>query len=371
MINGINLFDLNSDRLGCYYIDNQKYFSRLETARIHHDTGKFPTWWFHDDAFSSVDWTVEPSQSLEQLYRQRAEQLRDNYDYLILCFSGGADSQNVLDTFLTNGIFLDEIMIYHNLSKEQGYSFDQLNDMNAEVVKTAIPVAQEFVKASPKTQLRSIDFSDLQYQYFLSEQNIEKFIWSVNSLLSPNTGILAHKWTLSSDYIDLISQGKRVCFITGHEKPRVEFDDSRYSVKFYNLLDSVSFVGSSAPNEPFYWTPDFPKLIVKQAHVLKHHVESESIPHSSLKNCSSRQNSVFNVLYPAWDHKTFQRPKGRPAYSSRDRWFFSLPDSDPAKANWVRAVKTYWDQLPEYWKNDPKDLDQGTKLSVSTQYFLD
>lgn len=370
MINGLDLFDLNSDRLGCYYIDNQKYFSRLETAKIHHETGKFPTWWFHDDAFSSVDWTVEPSESLEQLYRQRAEQLRDQYDYLILCFSGGADSQNVLNTFMTNNIFLDEIMIYHNLSKEQNCSFDQLNDMNAEVVKTAIPAAQEFVKTNPRTQLRTIDFSDLQYQYFLSEQNTEKFIWSVNSLLSPNTGILAHKWTLSQDYVDLINQGKRVCFITGHEKPRMDFDDGRYSVKFYNLLDNVAFVGSGAPNELFYWTPDYAKLMVKQAHVLKQHVELHNIPHKNLNKVDSRQNSVFSVLYPNWSQDTFQRPKGRLTYSNRDRWFFSLPDSDPAKTNWLRAVNTYWNQLPEYWKNDPRDIDKTTKLSFGKQYFL-
>ena len=36
----INNIDLNSDRLGCYRINDQKYFSRLQTAKIHQETGQ-------------------------------------------------------------------------------------------------------------------------------------------------------------------------------------------------------------------------------------------------------------------------------------------------------------------------------------------
>ena len=363
----INNIDLNSDRLGCYRINDQKYFSRLQTAKIHQETGQFPHWWFHDEVYSSMDWTVEPSESLSQLYKQRAQQLRDTYDYLILCFSGGADSYNILNTFSINNIFVDEIMIYHNLSKEQDYQFDQLNNMNAEVVKTARPFAQEFMKNNPKTLYREIDFSDLQYQFFLSDKNTEQFIWSINSLLAPNTGILAHKLTLSPDYPRLIDQGKKICFITGTDKPKIRRIDNRYVLNFLNLIDNVSFVGTTAPYEFFYWTPDLPEIVVKQAHIAKQLVESDIV---SLDNLLSRNSPFIKHLYANWPEDTWQRSKGRLTYSCRDRWFFALPDNDPAKLNWTRAVNTYWNELPDFWKNDSNDIDLTTKFVYGKNYFL-
>ena len=59
---------------------------------------------FHDEIYSKIDWKIEPSIDLETLYFLRAKQLRDTYDYLILQYSGGADSHQVLFTFLKNNI---------------------------------------------------------------------------------------------------------------------------------------------------------------------------------------------------------------------------------------------------------------------------
>src|SRR5262245_7733265 len=61
------------------------------------------------------DCTVEPEPSLADLYRARALRLRDQYDYLILMYSGGADATQVLMTFLNNGIHLDEVCTFYPL----------------------------------------------------------------------------------------------------------------------------------------------------------------------------------------------------------------------------------------------------------------
>ena len=68
---------------------------------------------FNETVFKLIDWTVEPSQSLKELYVERCQQLRDKYDYLILSYSGGADSHEILYTFLENNIFIDEIQVVH------------------------------------------------------------------------------------------------------------------------------------------------------------------------------------------------------------------------------------------------------------------
>ena len=44
------------------------------------------SWHYNDTFFSSFDWTKEPKESLSSLYIKKAEQLRNDYDYLILMY---------------------------------------------------------------------------------------------------------------------------------------------------------------------------------------------------------------------------------------------------------------------------------------------
>jgi hypothetical protein len=74
------------------------------------------SWHFHDDLFSAIDVSSLGKLSLKELYRQRALQLRDEYDYLILNYSGGSDSGYILKTFVENGIKLDQVRVKHPFS---------------------------------------------------------------------------------------------------------------------------------------------------------------------------------------------------------------------------------------------------------------
>ena len=64
-------------------------------------------WNYHEDVFSRALWTHEPPDDIEELYRQRALQLREQYDHLVLFYSGGADSTTILQAFIKNNIKLD------------------------------------------------------------------------------------------------------------------------------------------------------------------------------------------------------------------------------------------------------------------------
>ena len=59
----------------------------------------------------ALDWTQPSRIPLTTLYKIRAQQLRDKYDYLMLMFSGGADSTTVLHSFVLNNIHLDEVVV--------------------------------------------------------------------------------------------------------------------------------------------------------------------------------------------------------------------------------------------------------------------
>lgn len=70
---------------------------------------------FKDREFEKFDWKTEPSEHINELYRQRAQELRDQYDHIILAYSGGQDSHQVFNAFHQNGIHLDEIHTFYPL----------------------------------------------------------------------------------------------------------------------------------------------------------------------------------------------------------------------------------------------------------------
>ena len=43
------------------------------------------------------------------MLRERAQSIRDRYKRVNIMLSGGRDSTKVVDTFVSNGIFIDEI----------------------------------------------------------------------------------------------------------------------------------------------------------------------------------------------------------------------------------------------------------------------
>ena len=77
---------------------NNKFDALLEATRLKANV----TFHYYDNIFESVNKSLLGKQDLNNLYRLRAQQLRDEYDYLILYFSGGSDSYNILKTFTTD-----------------------------------------------------------------------------------------------------------------------------------------------------------------------------------------------------------------------------------------------------------------------------
>ena len=111
----VDLFNAKSDKFGYYRVGSDKFYSKLLAikAQTLSQNKEFVHWHFHDDAFASKNWAVEPDISLTTLYKWRAEQLRQKYDYIVLFYSGGADSNNILDTFVNNNIPMQKCSEWH------------------------------------------------------------------------------------------------------------------------------------------------------------------------------------------------------------------------------------------------------------------
>jgi len=131
---------VSTDQWGLYHVGDRAFASKLEAIQYQRQCGAPLHWRYQEDQFAQHDWTQEPQETLWDLYTERAHQLRNQYRYIILLYSGGADSENVLQAFERNGIMVDEIRI--------GYAGDWNNPnslqtfANLELHHVAIPRAQ-------------------------------------------------------------------------------------------------------------------------------------------------------------------------------------------------------------------------------------
>ena len=373
------------DKHGVYRIGDLKFYSKLEAMEMHAKTGIHPHWDFNEAVFSSYDWTVEPTKNILELYRERAQQLRDQYDYIILMFSGGADSRTVLESFVSNNIKLDEFTSWTTY-KATG---DKNDYFNSEMFRVSYPEAQKCRDKYPWLKHRVIDLSDLVIDYF-TENTGTDWIYSMNMMHNANGPSRESLPLKIKEWADMINQGKKLCILWGKDKPRIVHVNNKFAFRFIDIIDECATVKSMSGNQPytdefFYWTPDKPELLIKQAHLIKNYLNQpnlESLPFVSLtksdlaykeiqgKKYWLNNHGVHSIIYPNWDISTYSSGKiVSVIFSDRDHWFFNSNNS--IVNNWRNGVNELWKLLPDYWKNDSTDLSKGIKACWSKDYFLE
>jgi hypothetical protein len=259
---------------GYYEYDGRSYFDKLEVLDValsKRDYNPNIVFNFNDHIYSNIDWETEPSLTLDELYKMRAQQLRDEYDYLILMYTGGSDSRQVLHSFLDNGIFLDEVQSIHpqkitssmKVSPDRKHPYAFMFEFNL----TTMPGLEDLHKKSPKTKIQILDMSDdlLRYhkdeKYFVDRAHQSQF--GVYHMIKTNVGL---------EYNRKNSERKgKVGVIYGVDKPRVIMRND----KLFCYFVDVGRAGAQ-PQRPqndinynsilFFTTPDLPPLIVKQCH---------------------------------------------------------------------------------------------------------
>jgi len=96
---------LSNGDFGIWDVNGVPFYDKREALIYASQKGCPPiSYKYYDNVFDSFDRKLLGTKNLDQLYRERALMLREEYDYLILCFSGGIDSYNILQVFLENNI---------------------------------------------------------------------------------------------------------------------------------------------------------------------------------------------------------------------------------------------------------------------------
>lgn len=267
---------LHDERFGYYTVDNQQYDNKWD-AMIHATSlNTTYTWDLAPEIFSRINWSEPITTSLDELYRMRLQQLREKYDYLILFFSGGKDSLNILMTSINNNIFIDEIVVYYPFAMEKYFNNKEIDSDNlySEIEYAAKPILKMLEnRIDKRTKIRFQDIGETTAKFHDKADWFDE-IKPANTLqmVSPSYG-----GACDIDLIKLAFQCKMVGVITGADKPTIReinggfyfvFVDASFNViprpsskEMKNQYDFIHY-------EAFYQTPEFPQLVVKQAQVV-------------------------------------------------------------------------------------------------------
>jgi hypothetical protein len=247
-----------------YDLDNNIFYNRVDAKKY----GRKVKFYFHDKEFESFDWKIEPTESLAELYKQRAQQIRDKYDYVVLCYSGGVDSTNILETFYNNNIHIDEIFILTSFSQDE-YKGDDTNN-NAVFYNNTFPVLNDL--HLPNTKITVYD-----YTKHLDKPEDLRIIQKYGSDYYKHIGVrtsLIHLFWYDMDKI--INSKKRTVYIIGKEKPYLYREHLDGVLRFYTRFTDVwvmnrgsRYFMDNGDRVNFYTHPDAVKIVAKQLHTLK------------------------------------------------------------------------------------------------------
>jgi len=401
---------MNKDQFGYYQVHRHKTYSKIEALEIAHLLVKPVEWIFNDDTFGKHPWHIDTKQDIKQLYKMRAEQLREKYDYIVIWYSGGADSFTVLNTFKENKIHVDEIAHFHSYDGDKTWD----SYLNKEIESVAIPQTQEFLKTMPHTKQRVIDLTSIIKSMFAEDNNRLDFIYKFNHSFGLHHLARSYLREKIDDWKKIIDSGKKLCFVYGCDKIPVEFDlkNNKYFLQFRDIIDGcisprTQTLGRLEEyDELFYWSPDALDLMTRQAHITVNYLrnppeedldstyltQDSSVclrtfynSYVSVNNYKSRMLTMVNnlkyyltteglhrLIYPDFKEDTFTLGKGFGyIINPRDGWWFNGSKGDD-QTMFISAIKSLRTKFTRWGFNFvdsyPLDLQHFTHINIDNMY---
>ena len=362
---------------GLYHVGDRIFNSKLQ-ALLHADSiAQSPRWDFHDTWFSKFDWTQEPSESLDYLYAQRCRQIRDKYDYLIMHYSGGSDSHNMLTVFYENHVHIDEILVAFPIKYFETQTVASLSrsarDSQNEWFHVVKPDLAWIAKNLPQTKITIYDYTDDMLEFNVDQD----WIMHAGEHINPNITNRIHRYDQVNNRN--IYDRFRVGHLYGIDKPLVFHHEGQWYLSF---LDSMLAIACSQKPvydkhthinvEYFYWSPDLPALLIKQAHMMKHYYDAHpdqkylaSFKKKTLKEKELERDLARTVVYPRWRREVFQTYKASSMFfKDFDLWFFDHA-KESSQARWYEGLNFMLDNLDKKWVNYNK---QGVPSGLAGFY---
>ena len=408
---------MNKDHFGYYLVGNHKTYSKIDALELANSLNVEIKWIFNDDVFSTHPWHIDTQEDIKKLYKKRAEQIRNKYDYIVIWYSGGADSFTVTNTFRENNIHVDEIAQFHSYEGEKTWD----TCLNKEVKDVAVPQSQEFLNVMPHTKHRTVDLTSVIKSVFNEENNRLDFVYKFNHSWGPH--VLARNYVREkvADWRNIIASGKKLCFVWAGEKPPVRYDmiNDKYFLEFKDMIDSSSLgprtqiLGREEEHdELFYWSPDAMDVMARQAHIIVNYMRNppkedldsiyltkdpfipamsfngEYIPSSTKRTATKINNELYyltgaglhRLIYPNWKEDTFTLGKNiGTVFSIKDRWWFNDHRNNDQNM-YISAIESLYKKFTRWGFNSYETSKRNTSIDFrlinidsyySKKYYLE
>jgi len=373
----------NNPKLGYYTVGQTRHYIKPRALIDATKTNQFPEWNFNRDVFDTYAWHQEPDLDLRALYRMRAQQLREKYDYIRLEVSGGGDSSTAAYSFIMNGIHLDEVVFRYPKTGEKNVTDDPFNTKPENTLSewryAAQPLLKWIADHAPQTKITIHDYSE----DMLASGHEEDWIFRTKDYFQPG-----HAFKHTVDAVDshkhTLDQGIKVCMLWGVDKPKVCIKDKKWYLYFMDVQanNANPEVGQwdNITNEYFYWTPDLPELLCKQAHIIRKWFDLPSnryLQHlARWPNYSFAQRTTFEhiikpLLYPDYDPATFQTSKPTNSfYNEMDQWFYQNFQETRAYHVWKAGLEHLINTIDPKYFNNEMGRPVGFVSFISPFYYL-
>lgn len=362
-----------------YKVGDQIFESKIDAVYFASKTNQDVEWYFHDDAHKKANWRQEPDESLDELYKRRAQQIREQYDYVVCLVSGGADSRNVIYSFLNNGIKVDEVIGSVPLEGTKNYQFNNTDTRHlntvSETVYAQLPLLEEIRKNFPQTKVTVHD-----YFQDLIDFKTDDWLIRCGEWLHPSSAA-RYSFDRITHLKKLAESGKRIAFVYGIDKPLLcvsNREGRNYVITIYaDLAVNVQrppFTEDfpNVENVAFYWYED-PTIVIKQSHILLNNVLKTQHPISSLfstrpttetsfemrKRHGKYERAIVPYIYPTTFTPTFQAEKPENVFlGEHDYWLYSLHSNtritEMVKSDTQNFTKSIKDKFFSQQKNGLK-----------------
>lgn len=387
---------------GYYVVDRKifrhKVYAMQEATRKRlkpHDVA----WIFNDEVYDSMDWKRPSKIPLPELYRRRAWQLREQYDYLILLFSGGGDSTNVLHSFVLNDIHLDEVVTTWPRKQTAGKytpKFDVSADNFISEWDFLIEPKLNWLKSvAPKTKITLLE----TMHAFQSEDQLLDAVTVTGRHAMANV-VRCH--AVDQRALAVQKKHKNYAMIIGVDNPRL-IRLGRHLLLHFNDNLAGFYSNDYTPQglcrnvEFFYWTPDMPEMVREQAHALyddlmSHPDRTDLIPEwqirsdlTHLKRARAvsavddrrRQENMRqwmkSVLYPSVNHRELQVDKPEDSIHTPEAfsWFYHHPHAQEILQPHLSQIKSQHNLIdPSFFRTDKNNSVVDYHAYIEKTYHI-
>ena len=312
--------------LGHYTVGEQWFYSNRDALEAGHRTGQPVAWHYYDDVWSTAHsaghWR---NQSLKELYYARARQIREQYDYVAVMFSGGWDSRNIIESFSAQGLRIDDIIVFTTQELENSTPFNNLNPDNwyGEIKYHAVPYAERYAHEHPGTGVIRIEWLDRVAESYKDAEQVFKDS-------RPKPGVFFGRWLSVATDAQLQRRigSQRAAVLVGLDKPCVMQAGNNYQgffpeglIRNYTYCTRSNGFPDNVIWEPFYWTPDLPELAIRGWYELidlcrrdpviarAHNQATSENDRAELKFSRYVQDTMRRHLYPGFDARAWQADK--------------------------------------------------------------